>query len=123
MVGAMNDDMFCIGNVFTSTYTEMMQSEAVRALVLASTNLAQPDCVTCVYNSYCGLQPEYNYKTQGSIWGRMGDSTWCRKHKSIFDTLALRLKNGDAQEREILKRWTTNRRQDHFLQETSEESE
>ena len=120
MVGAMNDDMFVIGDVKTHSYYDMMRSDEVRALVLASTNEAQPDCVTCVYKAFCGLQPEYNYKTQGSIWGRMRDSTWCRKHKSIFDYLAYRLKNADEDELGILTRWTTNRAQEHFLQESAE---
>ena len=47
----------------------------------------------------------------------MRDSTWCRKHKSIFDFLAARLKNADEQEWAMFRRWTTNRAQEHFLQE------
>ena len=117
MVGAMNDDMFKIGHVETHSYQDIMQSDAVRALVLASSNDAQPDCVTCVYKCFCGLQPEYNYKTQGNIWGRMRDSTWCRKHKNIFDYLSYRLSGADDEELDIVTRWTTNRSQEHFLQD------
>ena len=117
MVAAMNDDMFNIGHVDTHTYQEIMNSDEVKALVLASSNDAQPDCVSCVYKVYCGLQPEYNYKTQGSIQGRMADSTWCKKHKTIFDYLMEKLERADPEEMEIFRRWTTNRRQDHFVQE------
>jgi uncharacterized protein len=123
MVGAMNDDMFNIGHVSTHSYQEIMQSPEVRALVLASSNDAQPDCVSCVYKVYCGLQPEYNYKTQGNIWGRMRDSTWCRKHKNIFDYLAYRLNNADEEEVAILTRWTMNRSQEHFLQDAEDGEE
>lgn len=116
MVAAMGDNAFLIGSL-DNTYEEIMTNATTRALVLASTNDGQPDCVSCAYKPYCGQQPEYNYKTQGTIQGRMRDSTWCRKHKSIFDFLATRLKNADEQEWAMFRRWTTNRAQEHFLQD------
>ena len=118
-VAAMGDNIFQIGSL-DNTYEEIMTSAATRALVIASTNDGQPDCVQCTYKPYCGQQPEYNYKTQGTINGRMRDSTWCRKHKYIFDYLARRLKDADAEEMEMFMRWTTNRPQEHFLQESGE---
>ena len=75
-----------------------------------------PGCVNCAYKPYCGQQPEYNYVTQGSIQGRMPESTWCQKHKGIFDYLVGRLRDADAEERAILERWTINRPQEHFIQ-------
>jgi uncharacterized protein len=116
MVGAMGDNAFLIGSLDNS-YEELMTNATTRALVIASTNDGQPDCVSCVYKAYCGQQPEYNYKTQGTITGRMRDSTWCKKHKSIFDFLAHRLRQADAEEMAMFDRWTTNRPQEHFLQE------
>jgi len=118
MVAAMGDDIFKLGNVQTDGYFDIVTHPTTRAVALASTNLAQPDCVSCVYRPYCGQQPEYNYTTQGSIWGRMRDSNWCKKHKYIFDTLARRLKNADDEEMEIFRRWTINRAQDHFVQDS-----
>ena len=119
MVGAMGDDAFCIGTL-DNTYQEIMTAASTRALVIAGTNFGQPDCVSCVYRPYCGQQPEYNYKTQGTINGRMRDSTWCRKHKYIFDYLARRLHDADAEEMAMFDRWTTNRPQEHFLQESGQ---
>jgi uncharacterized protein len=116
-VAAMGDEIFKIGNVHENGYTDMFTQDTVKALVLASTNHSQPGCDSCTYKPYCGLQPEYNYKTQGSIQGRMADSTWCKKHKTIFDYLMEKLERADPEEMEIFKRWTTNRRQDHFVQE------
>jgi len=115
-VAAMGDNIFQIGTI-DSTYEELMTGPQTRALVIASTNLGQPDCVQCTYRPYCGQQPEYNYKTQGSIQGRMRDSTWCRKHKNIFDYLARRLKDADDADMEMFQRWTTSRPQTHFLQD------
>ncbi|MBD89197.1 MAG: His-Xaa-Ser system radical SAM maturase HxsB [Deltaproteobacteria bacterium] len=116
-VAAMGDEIFKIGNVHEASYTDLFTQDTVKALLLASTNQSQPGCDSCTYKPYCGLQPEYNYKTQGSIQGRMADSTWCKKHKTIFDYLMEKLERADPEEMEIFRRWTTNRRQDHFVQE------
>jgi len=116
MVAAMGDEFFHIGDV-NQPYRDVLNSAKVRALVLASTNEGLPRCVDCTYKVYCGQQPEYNYVTQGTIQGRMTDSTWCQKHMGIFDHLAERLAKADAEEMEIFNRWTINRVQEHFLQE------
>jgi len=116
MIAAMGDDTFRIGDVSTDSYHDILSSDTVRALVLASTNEAHPDCVQCAWQPFCGQQPEYNYKTQGSIFGRMRDSDWCRKHKGIIDILMARWIKASLEERDILERWTTQRPREHFLQ-------
>jgi len=120
MVAAMGDDTFRIGDVSTDSYRDILSSDTVRALVLASTNEAHPDCVQCAWQPFCGQQPEYNYKTQGSIFGRMRDSDWCRKHKGIFDILMARWIKATPEERDVLERWTTQRPREHFLQSRSD---
>jgi len=96
-------------------YHALMTNAATKALVMAGLNDAQPDCVTCVYKPWCGQQVEYNYKTQGSLHGHMRDSTWCKKHKSIFDYLMHKLASADEADMEMFRRWTTNRTLDHFI--------
>lgn len=115
MVAAMGDDSFRLGSVLTDSYRDVMQGPTVRALVMASTNLGLPECVRCAYLPWCGQQPEYNYKTQGSIHGRMPDSDWCRKHKGIFDIVMARVIRATPDELEVLRRWTISRTQSHFL--------
>jgi His-Xaa-Ser system radical SAM maturase HxsB len=113
-VASMGDEMFKIGTVDDS-YLELMTNAATRALVMAGLNDGQPDCVSCVYKPWCGQQVEYNYKTQGSLHGHMRDSTWCRKHKSIFDYLMHKLESADERDMEMFRLWTTNRTLDHFI--------
>jgi His-Xaa-Ser system radical SAM maturase HxsB len=113
-VASMGDDMFRIGTVHDG-YHALMTNAATKALVMAGLNDAQPDCVTCVYKPWCGQQVEYNYKTQGSLHGHMRDSTWCKKHKSIFDYLMHKLASADEADMEMFRRWTTNRTLDHFI--------
>jgi hypothetical protein len=92
-----------------------MKHETVRALVLASIREVQPDCVSCAYAPYCGIQPEHSYRTQGTIFGRMRESTLCSVHKGIQDYLFEKLRDDDEQTANILRRWTTVRERSHFL--------
>ncbi len=113
-VASMGDDMFKVGTVYDS-YRDIMTSAGTRALVMAGLNDGHPDCVSCVYKPWCGQQVEYNYKTQGSLHGHMRDSTWCKKHKSIFDYLMHKLESADERDMEMFRLWTTNRTLDHFI--------
>jgi uncharacterized protein len=119
MLGKTGDDFFCIGDVRSSTYRELMTHETVRALTLASNLDAQPDCVNCAFNPYCGIVPEHSYRSQGSIWGRMRESSLCAVHKGIQDYLFDLLRRDDPQINETLRRWTTIRERSHFVQESS----
>jgi His-Xaa-Ser system radical SAM maturase HxsB len=116
MLHAMGDDTFLIGEVGKTPYREMMGHETVRAMAIASNLEAQPDCVNCTYQPYCGVCPVHNHKTQGSIFGRMRESTLCAVHKGIQDYLFEKLASGDPHVLDTFKKWTTVRDRAHFLQ-------
>jgi His-Xaa-Ser system radical SAM maturase HxsB len=116
MVHQMGDSFFQLGDVDDTRYRQVMLSDTVRALTVASNLDAQPDCVNCVYNPYCGVCPVHNYATQGSIFGRMRESSWCAVHKGIQDFLFDLLRRSDAETVDILRRWTTIRERSHFIQ-------
>jgi radical SAM protein with 4Fe4S-binding SPASM domain len=115
MVHEMGDSTFLLGDV-TNSYRELMGHETVRALAIASNLDAQPDCVNCAYNPYCGVCPVHNHKTQGSIFGRMRESTLCAVHKGIQDYLFEKIGENDPQVMETFRRWTTVRERSHFQQ-------
>ena len=115
MVHAMGDDIFQIGTVQDSSYPEIMGHEMVQACVVASNLDASPDCVNCVYSPYCGLCPVYNYVTQGSLQGRMRDSSLCAIFKGIQDYLFGMLSEGNPDVLAILERWTLVREREHFV--------
>jgi radical SAM protein with 4Fe4S-binding SPASM domain len=116
MLHEMGDSTFLLGEVGTSSYRQLLGHETVRALAIASNLDAQPDCVNCAYNPYCGVCPVHNHKTQGSIFGRMRESTLCAVHKGIQDYLFEKLGQNDPQVMETFRRWTTVRERSHFLQ-------
>ena len=87
MVYEMGDDVFLLGNVKESRYSDVMESEVVRGLCVASCLESIPGCNDCVYNPYCGVCPVYNYSEQGSIFGQMPTNDRCKILKGIFDYL------------------------------------
>jgi uncharacterized protein len=116
MIHEMGDSTFEIGHVRSSRYREVMRHDTVRALVFASMRESQPDCATCAYVPYCGVQPEHSYLSQGTLFGRMRESTLCNVHKGIQDYLFEKLREGDPETLSILERWTTVRERSHFFQ-------
>ncbi len=132
MLHEMGDDTFLVGHVadapadgsdpdavFRKRYREVMSHETVRAMAVASNLDAQPDCVNCTYQPYCGVCPVHNHKTQGSIFGRMRESSLCAVHKGIQDYLFERIGTGGADVMQVFQRWTTVRDRTHFLQTCS----
>lgn len=116
MMAETGEGMFHIGDVHTSKYRDLMKHPTVRALVMASIRDVQPDCASCTYATYCGIQPEHNFRSLGSIFGRMRESTVCSVHKGIQDYLFEKLREDDPATIEILERWTTVRERTHFIQ-------
>ena len=116
MMHEMGESMFTIGNVTTSKYRDIMKHPTVRAMIMASIREVQPDCVNCTYSLFCGIQPEHNHRSLGSIHGRMRESTLCNVHKGIQDFLFNKLRENDPSTVEIFRRWTTIRERTHFVQ-------
>jgi His-Xaa-Ser system radical SAM maturase HxsB len=116
MLHEMGDDTFLLGQVGETKYRDVMRHETVRALAIASNLDAQPDCVNCTYQPYCGVCPVHNHKTQGSIFGRMRESSLCAVHKGIQDYLFEKIGAGDEAVLRVFRQWTTVRDRAHFLQ-------
>ena len=116
MLHEMGDSKFQLGDVHTSGYHDLVGHDTVRAMVLASNLDGQPDCVNCAYQPYCGTISTFNYKNQGSIFGRMRESSVCAVHKGIQDYLFEKLAAGDPHVLRSFERWTTQRPRDHFVQ-------
>jgi His-Xaa-Ser system radical SAM maturase HxsB len=116
MVHQMGDSFFALGQVGEARYRQVVLSDTVRALTVASNLDAQPDCVNCTYSPYCGVCPVHNYATQGSIFGRMRESSLCAVYKGIQDYLFDLLRQNDPATVDVLRRWTTVRDRTHFIQ-------
>ena len=116
MMHETGDDTFLLGRVGELTYEQMMTHPTIRALVFASNLNGRPDCVNCAYIPYCGVDGVHTYKTQGSISGRMRESTVSAVHKGVMDYLFEKIRENDPETMAVLRRWTINRSRDHFVQ-------
>ena len=67
-----------------------------------------------ILRPYCGVPPSYSHKTQGTIFGRMRESSLCAVHKGIQDYLFEKLGSGDPTVLETFKKWTTVRDRTHW---------
>lgn len=119
MLHETGDDTFLLGHVDDATYRGIVGHETVRALVLAGNLDARPDCVNCAYQPYCGVAPSHSHKTQGTIFGRMRESSVCAVHKGIQDYLFEKIADADPGVMEVFQRWTTIRPREHFIQGAS----
>ncbi|MFH1436874.1 MAG: SPASM domain-containing protein, partial [Pseudomonadota bacterium] len=115
MLHEMGDSSFEIGSVQSNKLHDIIGHETVRALAIASNLDAQPGCVSCAYQPFCGVCPVISYKTQGSIFGRMLDNYLCAVFMGIQDYLFTRLGEGDEKVLETFKAWTTVRDRDHHI--------
>ncbi|HEY3499855.1 MAG TPA: hypothetical protein VGK73_34425, partial [Polyangiaceae bacterium] len=95
----------------------------VRSVLLASNLDARPDCVNCTYQPYCGVPPVHSYKTQGTLFGRMRESSLCAVHKGIQDYLFEKIAGGDPAVFDVFQKWTTTRPRTHFLHEAGNREE
>lgn len=122
MLAATGDQTFKLGSVFDTTYRKVVGHETVRAMAIATNLDQQPDCVNCAYNPWCGTNAAYNFKAQGSIFGRMRDNNVCSVHKGIQDYLFEKLAANDPKVLQAFERWTTIRPREHFVQDPKRSS-
>ena len=109
MVAQMGDDIFQMGDIAEDSYQELIESETVRTMVVASTQDAVPYCHTCAYKPYCGVCPVHNYREQGDIFGKMPSNERCKLCLSTYDHLFELLKKDDPKVKQVFERWITRR--------------
>lgn len=117
MMGQMGDQLFQIGHLSRHGYGDLIESEVVRSVCVASCLEGVPGCSDCAYLPYCGTCPVFNYATQGNLFPRVPDNEKCRLHLGVLDDLFRRLDAGDAAQREIFARWVEPRERPFFAHE------
>ena len=110
MVSAMGNDVFQIGTLGETTYTDMIQHPTVKAMAVASLQDTLPSCDTCWNKPFCGVCPMHNYMQSGDIFGQRPRSPKCKEHYTISSLLFEKLVNDrDGQIEKIFRRWTMRR--------------
>jgi His-Xaa-Ser system radical SAM maturase HxsB len=78
------DETFLLGNVKNDSYKDAVTCDKACAVLNASIN-DQFICDACAYKPYCGLCPVCSFSEEGSIIGKVSQSTRCRIFKKQFD--------------------------------------
>ena len=105
MLSESGDDSFKLGDVFTSTYHQLIESPITKALCISSCLETIPGCQECVYNPYCGTCPIYNYVQEGSIFALMPANYKCKINKGIMDFLFNKINDNNEKVMKVFQLW------------------
>jgi radical SAM protein with 4Fe4S-binding SPASM domain len=104
MKAEMGDKVFCMGNLLTDSYEQIMLSPALLTPLEESVAESVPMCEECAFLPYCGSDPDYHYATQQDFVGHKALSGFCKKNMGIFRYLIQKMED-DPEARQILERW------------------
>jgi His-Xaa-Ser system radical SAM maturase HxsB len=109
MLARMGDRRFCLGNVFNDSYESIFGGDLLREIVSKSCVEIMPYCSSCVYRTYCGVDPVRNYLETGDMIGKRPGNDFCKKNKLMFDMLFKKLKRNDPDEMDVFWSWISSR--------------
>ena len=104
MKAEMGDKIFCMGNLMTDTYEQMMLSSALLTPLEDSCAESVPMCEECAFLPYCGSDLDYHYATQQDFIGHKALSGFCKKNMGVCRYIIQKLED-NAEERQILESW------------------
>jgi len=105
MIAESGDPAFCLGDVFSSHYKDLISSGTCRAVCASSVIETIPSCCDCVYQPYCGVCPVVNYASKGDIFSREAKTYRCRIFEGVQDFLFSLIRENDSKIMSILKSW------------------
>jgi len=104
MLAEMGDQRFCIGNLMSDSYEDMMLSDTLIDTISQTMTECVPGCVDCGFQPYCGADPIRHYRLQGDIVGYKPASEFCQRHMYLFRHIISILENQDSAS-EVLMNW------------------
>lgn len=85
MLGWGGSELFKIGNLYSSTYSDIINAPSTKMCALVSNLEAQPKCFRCVYMPFCGVCPVINQEENNNPWGNNVVSYRCKIITYIMD--------------------------------------
>lgn len=106
MLHEMGDHTFRLGNVFDSTYSDIIGSSVCRTVCTSSILETIPTCCDCVYQPYCGTCPVVNYAKSQDIIEKSPRGYRCKIYSGMLDYLFTQYLEGNPNVINILKTWS-----------------
>lgn len=106
MLHEMGDSVFKLGNVFSSSYSDIINNGVCRTVCASSILESIPACCDCVYQPYCGTCPVVNYAKSSDVIEKEPRGYRCRVYSGMLDYLFGLQMNGQKETVDILKSWS-----------------
>jgi His-Xaa-Ser system radical SAM maturase HxsB len=104
MLAEMGDTTFCLGNLHTDSYQEIVTGDRLLDPLEASFAQSAPMCSDCAFEPFCGADPVFHHATAGDFVGRKPDSAFCTRNMAVFKMLLNRY-SAEPATREVFRRW------------------
>lgn len=104
MLAETGDRTFRLGNLQSSSYSDVMLSDSLLRPLMDSIALSAPMCATCAFEPYCGADPVFHHATAGDFTGHKALSAFCQRNTGVF-TLLLKKMRDDSYFADLMRRW------------------
>ncbi len=105
MLAEMGDRSFQLGSVHRDSFEDIFGGETLRAIVENSIIETLPGCSDCAFVPYCGVDPVFNWTTEGDVIGHQISSPSCQKNMGIIRHLFDLFHRGDDFTRALFLSW------------------
>lgn len=106
MLHEMGDHAFRLGNVFQSTFKELINNSVCKSVCASSILETIPTCCDCVYQPYCGTCPVVNYAKSQDIIEKSPRGYRCKIYSGMLDNLFKQMLHNDDGVINIMRTWS-----------------
>lgn len=106
MLHEMGNHTFRLGNVFSDSYSEIINNGVCRTVCASSILESIPTCCDCVYQPYCGTCPVVNYAKSNDLIEKEPRGYRCKIYAGMLDYLFKQMKDGHKETIDILRSWS-----------------
>jgi His-Xaa-Ser system radical SAM maturase HxsB len=109
MLARSGDRKFLMGNVLKSSYSRIFNGNKIREIIRSSNVEVLPQCASCVFQLYCGVDPIRNYAETKDIIGHRPTSEFCKKNTGIIQFLFDLIRENNPDVMDVFWSWVTHR--------------
>ena len=105
MISEAGKYLFKLGNVYETTYDDLIKNPVCKATAIASVIETIPSCSDCVFQPYCGVCPVVTYAMEGDIFPKHPHGYRCKIYKGIQKLLFEKIMDDDKEIIDVLNSW------------------
>ena len=106
MLYEMGQDTFCLGNVYETNFTQLINNGICRTVCASSMLETIPTCCDCVYQPYCGTCPVVNFALCNDVIEKQPHGYRCKIYSGILDYLFSMFLEDDIETNKVLESWS-----------------